>query len=92
MAASKPGFPSFSSDGKRIVYRVWSAEYGLRVMDLDTRSVTVLTDSTSTNYDNVPFWSPGGERTVFSRRVSYKNFEICTIRPGDTDLQILTTS
>ncbi|KAJ4985359.1 TOXD [Stagonosporopsis vannaccii] len=86
------GFPSFSNDGKHIVYRVWGVEYGLRIMDLDTRSVTVLTNSTSTNYDNVPFWSPDGERIVFTRRVSYTNFDICTIRPDGTDLQTLTTS
>lgn len=86
------GFPGFSSNGKRIVYRFWGAESGLRIMDLDTRSVTMLTNSTPTNYDNVPFWSPDGERSVFTRRVSYTNFDICTIRPDGTDLQFLTTS
>jgi Tol biopolymer transport system component len=86
------GFPSFSTDGTRIVYRVWGKEYGLRIMDLSTRKVTVLTNSTSTNHDNVPFWSPDGEKIVFTRRVSYTNFDICTIRPDGTDLQVLTTS
>jgi Tol biopolymer transport system component len=86
------GFPSFSSDGERIVYRVWGAEYGLRIMTLATREVMVLTNSTSTNYDNVPFWSPDGSKIVFTRRVSYTNFDICTIKPDGTDLQILTTS
>ncbi|KAF9698128.1 hypothetical protein EKO04_003422 [Ascochyta lentis] len=86
------GFPSFSSDGSRIVYRVWGKEYGLRIMDLSTREVTVLTNSTSTNYDNVPFWSPDGSKIVFTRRVSYTNFDICTIKPDGTDLQVLTTS
>ncbi|KAF3040402.1 hypothetical protein E8E11_001672 [Didymella keratinophila] len=75
------GFHSFSSDRTRIVYRVWGAEYGLRIMNLDTCKVIVLTNSTSSNYDNVPFWSPDGERIVFTRRVSYTNFDICTIRP-----------
>ena len=86
------GFPSFSADGQRIVYRVWGAEYGLRIMDLNTKQVTVLTNSTSTNYDNVPFWSPDGKKIVFTRRVSYTNFDICTIRPDGSDLQVLTTS
>lgn len=86
------GFPSFSSDGKQIVYRVWGKEYGLRIMDLSTRKVTVLTNSTSTNYDNVPFWSLDGSKIVFTRRASYTNFDICTIKPDGTDLQVLTTS
>ncbi|KAJ4335557.1 hypothetical protein N0V95_008871 [Ascochyta clinopodiicola] len=86
------GFSSFSRDGSKIVYRVWGKEYGLRIMDLSSREVTVLTNSTSTNYDNVPFWSPDGSKIVFTRRVSYTNFDICTIRPDGTDLQVLTTS
>ncbi|KAF1350441.1 tricorn protease N-terminal domain-containing protein [Lizonia empirigonia] len=86
------GFPSFSSDGKHIVYRVWGREYGLRIMDLSTRKVTVLTNSTSTNYDSVPFWSPDGSKIVFTRHASYTNFDICTIKPDGTDLQVLTTS
>jgi Tol biopolymer transport system component len=86
------GFPSFSSDGTRIVYRVWGAEYGLRIMDLVTREVTVLTNRTADNYDNVPFWSPDGSHIVFSRRTSYTNFNICTIKPDGTDLRVLTTS
>lgn len=41
------------------------------------RSVTVLTSSTSTDYDNVPLWSPdGGEKIVFTRRANYTNFDI----------------
>ncbi|KAF2024733.1 tricorn protease N-terminal domain-containing protein [Setomelanomma holmii] len=86
------GFPSFSSDGTKIVYRVWGKEYSLRIMDLATRRVTVLTNSTSTNYDNVPSWSPEGSRIAFRRRVSYTIFDICTIRLNGTDLQVLTTS
>ncbi|KAJ4310562.1 hypothetical protein N0V94_008380 [Neodidymelliopsis sp. IMI 364377] len=86
------GFPSFSSDGTRIVYRVWGAEYGLRIMDLATREVTVLTNRTANDYDNVPFWSPDGTRIVFSRRTSYTNFNVCTIKPDGTDLRVLTTS
>ncbi|KAF2119370.1 hypothetical protein BDV96DRAFT_514901 [Lophiotrema nucula] len=86
------GFPSFSADGRYIVYRVWGGPYGLRTMDLTDKSVRVLTNRTSTDYDNVPFWSPDGTKIVFTRRVSYTNFDICTIRPDGTDLQVLTTS
>lgn len=47
------GFPSFSHDGKKVVYRVWGAEtaesgnkteIGLRVIDLETKKITQLTD------------------------------------------------
>jgi hypothetical protein len=43
------GFPSYSADGKEIVFRVWGAEdKGLRIINLDTRKVRVLTTSTTT--------------------------------------------
>ncbi|KNG47794.1 tat pathway signal sequence domain-containing protein [Stemphylium lycopersici] len=86
------GFPSYSPDGRYVVYRVFNAEYGLRVMDLTDRSIRVLTNGTIDNYDNLPFWSPDGERIVFSRRVTYTNFDVCTIKPDGTDLKVLTSS
>jgi Tol biopolymer transport system component len=83
------GFPSYSADGKEIVFRVWGAQdKGLRVIDLDTRKVRVLT----TEYDNLPFWSPDGKRIVFTRKVDAVNFDIFTIRPDGSDLQRLTTN
>lgn len=83
------GFPSFSGDGKKIVYRVFSGkELGLRILDLETRSIQVLT----TELDNLPGWSPDGARIVFTRRVGPVNFDIFTIRPDGTDLRQLTTS
>lgn len=83
------GFPSYSPDGKRIVYRVWDAkEKGLRIIDIADRKVQVLT----TEADNLPDWSPDGSRIVFTRRVDAVNFDIFTIRPDGTDLRRLTTS
>lgn len=91
------GFPSYSHDGKKVVYRVWStetAEYGiktdigLRVLDLETRKITQLTDG----WDNLPSFSPDGERIVFTRKITSTNYDICTIRPDGTDLQVLTSS
>jgi Tol biopolymer transport system component len=53
--AGNSGFPSWSPDGKRIVYRFWKeSEYGLRIMNLDDGSMTQLT----TGFDNFPAWSP----------------------------------
>ncbi|CAN9186737.1 unnamed protein product [Alternaria alternata] len=86
------GFPSYSPNGRYIVYRVFGGEYGLRIMDLEDRSVSILTNATNDNYDNLPSWSPDGSRIVFSRRVTYTNFDVCTIKPDGTGLQVLTSS
>jgi len=83
------GFPSYSADGRKIVYRVFSEkDRGLRILDLPTRATQVLT----TEPDNLPGWSPDGSSIVFTRRVDAVNFDIFTIRPDGTDLRQLTTS
>ena len=53
-------FPSFSHDGKKIVFRVWGynstqgdkSQISLRMLDLETRKISVLT----TEWDNLPFF------------------------------------
>ncbi|MFF1398532.1 hypothetical protein ACFVZD_32550 [Streptomyces sp. NPDC058287] len=82
------GFPSYSADGNRIVYRVWGQENGLRILDLTTGTTTVL----STESDNLPDWSPDGELILFTRKTSATNFDVCTIRPDGTHLSFLTNS
>ncbi|KAF6815791.1 WD40 domain protein beta propeller [Colletotrichum plurivorum] len=82
------GFPSYSPDGNQVVFREWGVRYGLRILDLATRQVRSLTNAT----DNLPFWSPDGERIVFTRKMNTTNFDVCTIRPDGTDLQVLTSS
>ncbi|KAF2144345.1 uncharacterized protein K452DRAFT_157124 [Aplosporella prunicola CBS 121167] len=82
------GFPSFSADGRQLVFREWGLRYGLRIMDLADKSVRVLTNAT----DNLPFFSPDGARIVFTRKTSPTNFDVCTIRPDGSDLRVLTSS
>lgn len=83
------GFPSWSPNGKEVVYRVWGGTtWGLRILNLETQQVRVLT----TAYDNLPFWSPDGALITFTRKHETNNFDIFTIRPDGSDLRQLTTS
>ncbi len=82
------GFPSWSADGKRIVYRVWGGEQrGLRILDLGDRTVKVLT----TEYDNVPFWAPSDDRILFTRRHN-GDFDLFTIRSDGSELRQVTNA
>ncbi|NRR32556.1 PD40 domain-containing protein [Oxalobacteraceae bacterium] len=82
------GFPSYSADGRYLVFRVWSeAEKGLRILDLETRKVRVLTQG----FDNLPGWSPDGKRIVFTRRGDDGNFDVFTIHPDGSNLFRATT-
>ncbi len=84
--AGNNAFPSFSPDGKRFVYRTFSREgNGLRIMNLETRAVTNLTDA----YDNFPLWSPRGDLIMFAR-LSGGTYDVYTIRPDGSSLKRLT--
>lgn len=80
------GFPSYAPDGKRFVYRTFGPEgQGLRVMNLEDRHVTKLTE----DYDNFPRWSPRGDLIMFVRRLQ-DSFVIFTITPDGKRLKRLT--
>lgn len=89
-AGDHVGFPSWSPDGRKLVYRVGDkAGKGLRIIDLDTERVTELTSGSQN--DNFPAWSPIGDRIVFTTDRD-GDYEIYTIRPDGTDLKRLTRS
>jgi Tol biopolymer transport system component len=80
------GFPSWSADGKEVVFRTFGEnEMGLRIIHLETGKIRVLT----TALDNLPEWSPDGSRILFTRKQD-NNFDIYTIKPDGTDLKRLT--
>jgi Tol biopolymer transport system component len=88
LTTGKPnaGFPSFSPNGKEIVYRTWGqGEEGLRIVNLETGQVRVLTDQ----QDNLPGWSVKNV-IVFTRRSADNVFDIWTIHPDGTDPRKLT--
>lgn len=84
------GFPTWSPDGKQIIYRVWGAgEYGLRVLNLADGSIKTLT----TELDNFPAYSPSGDLITFTRRdAKTLDYDIFTMRPDGTDVKRLTTT
>ena len=95
--AGNSGFPSWSPDGKQVVYRFWEEAgsspangptpgraAGLRILHMSDGAVRTLT----TGYDNFPCWSKKG-RIVFSRYVN-DEFHIFAINPDGTSLTQLT--
>ena len=83
---SNNAFASFAPDGKHIVYRTTGPDAdGLRIMNLDDRSITVLTNE----WDNFPVWSPRGDLIAFIRRNGV-DFNVFTIHPDGTGVKQLT--
>jgi Tol biopolymer transport system component len=84
--ANNNGFPSMAPDGRRFVYRTFGPDgEGLRIMDVDTGSVTALSEG----YDNFPLWSPRGDLIIFSRQAD-DDYEIYSIKPDGTGVKRLT--
>jgi Tol biopolymer transport system component len=86
--SANSGFPSFSPNGKQIVYRVLGEqEQGLRILSVADGSIRTLT----TEPDNFPSWSPTSNVIEFTRSIDGA-YDIFSIRLDGTDLRRLTTA
>lgn len=91
------GFPSYSGDGTKIVFRGWdfntSESLGLKMLDLGDKRITNLTS----DWDILPHFSPDGTKILSTRRtscctVTLSNYDVVTMDPDGTNVQVLTTS
>ena len=83
--------PSFSPDGKRIVYTVEMEDKSgeLRMLDVDTARTNLIrkTELPATE----PAWSPDGKRVAFVDRID-GNSEVCAANPDGSGFANLTNN
>jgi len=87
---SNYGFPSFSPDGKHIVYREASRDHNaLYIVDVATRERRVLIEGPA--HYNFPGWSPTADVIAFTSNMD-GNYDIYAIAVDGSNLKRLTHS
>jgi TolB protein len=82
------GMPSWSPDGKQVVYRVaQGTARHLYILDVATKRTRKL--ETGSDLDTFPTWSPRGDWIAFTSKRD-GDYEIYRIRPDGTGLKRLT--
>jgi Tol biopolymer transport system component len=80
------GFPSWSPDGKRLVFK---SGHQLAILSLADRKVTPLTDGS--HEDNLPQWCPISDTILYTSDRDGQ-FDLYTIRPDGSQVRRLTTT
>ena len=78
------GFPSWSPDGKRLVFKG-----GRRLFVVPAGGGAQVAVTDPGYYSNFPQWSPDGARIMFTSNRG-GDFDLYTVRPDGTDLRQLT--
>ena len=84
--ALNSGFPSWSPDGRQVVFKHGRQ---LAIVSVADRKITPLTRGS--HYDNFPQWSPRGDAILFTSDRD-GDFDLYTIRPDGSALRRLTSA